>query len=178
MRVTKEKLGSLPSWVQISQHAPTMPGGPHATMPNVDEDDFVLDSCITCLLCGTSSKAEPVKNRLMRAVIVVHVAFDAIPSGVPVTSFPSCFSFSCPWHLFSVPVSACFVSTKQIATLATTCFAQPPLSQKPCVLYGCRFSWSGCICWICRGAGCVCPHELILLGLPFTKSKVFHNFLF
>ena len=52
-------------------------------------------------------KAEDVTNRAIRAVIVQHVAFGAIPSGVPVTALPSCFSFSCPWHLVSAAESAC-----------------------------------------------------------------------
>ena len=78
-------------------------------------------SGITCLfLFATFSKAEPVTNRPIRAVIKQHVAFDAIPSGVPVTALPSCFSFSCRWHILSVEVSACFVSTFQLATVAAT----------------------------------------------------------
>ena len=81
----------------------------------------------TCFLCGTCTKAEHVTNSPIRAVIVHHVAFGAIPSGVPVTALPSCFSFYPRGHIVSVPESACFVSTFQLATLAAACSAQFPL---------------------------------------------------
>ena len=132
---------------------------------------------ITCFLSGTSSKAQHLTNRLIRVVIIPHVAFGAIPRGVPITALPSCFSFSCRWHIFSVAESACFVSNFQLVTLVATCLAQCPLFLKPCVRYACRFSCFGWICWTCRGADRACAHELVLSGLPFTKSKVFHNFL-
>ena len=78
----------------------------------------------------------------------------------------------------SVAESACFVSTFQLVTLVAICLAQFPLFLKPCVRYACRFFCFGWICWTCRGADRACAHELVLSGLPFTKSKVFHNFLF
>ena len=136
-----------------------------------------LSSGITCLLCASFRKAEDVTNRAIRAVIVQHVAFGAIPSGVPVTAIPSCFSFSCPWHLVSVAESACIVSTLPLPTpVATYCALFPPFL-KPCVRYACRFSWFGWICWTCRGADRAGGRELVLLVLPFTKSQVFHYFL-
>jgi hypothetical protein len=133
---------------------------------------------IAFFLCGALGKAEHLTNRLIRAVIMLHVAFGAVPSGVPRTALPSCFSFSRRWHIFSVAESACCVSTFQLVTLAATCFAHFPPFLKSCVLYDCGFSWSGRICCTCMRAGCACVHELVLLGLPFTKSKGCHNFLF
>ena len=59
----------------------------------------------------------------------------------PVTALPSCFSFSCRWHILSVAESRC-VTTFQLVTLGATCFAQLPPFSKPCVRYACR--WSGC----------------------------------
>ena len=132
---------------------------------------------ITCFLSCTSSKAQHLTNRLIRVVIIPHVAFGAMPSGVPVTTLASCFSFSCPWHLVSVAESACIVSTLPLPTpVATYCAPFPPFL-KPCVRYACRSSWFGWICWTCRGADRACGRELVLLGLPFTKSQVFHYFL-
>ena len=132
------------------------------TMPNDDEIFFIprgsyvqlyhcsklvanlcLSLGITCFLSGTSTKAQHVTNRLIRAVIIQHVAFGAIPRGVPITALPSCFSFSCRWHILSVVESACFVSTFQLVTLVATCFAQFPLFLKPCVRYAGRFSCFG-----------------------------------
>ena len=138
-----------------------------------------------------SSKAQHVTSRPIRAVIIQHVAFGAIPSGVPITALPSCFSFSCRWHILSVAESACFVSTFQLVTLVATCLAQFPLFLKPCVRYAFRSSSCGWISWTCRGTdgACArefvllglpfgaCAQELVLLGLPFTKSQVFQCFL-
>ena len=104
---------------------------------------------------------------------VILVASGAIPSGVPVARLPRYFSFSCKWHIVSVAESACFFSVFQLATLVATCFALIPLFLKPCVHYACRFSRFGWNWWTCRGASCVCTHELVLLVLPLTKSKVF-----
>ena len=59
--------------------------------------NLCLSVGITCFLCGTTSEAQHVTNRPIRAVIIQHVAFGAIPSCVPVTALPSCFSFSCRW---------------------------------------------------------------------------------
>ena len=78
----------------------------------------------------------------------------------------------------SVAESACLVSTFRLVTLVAKCLAQFPLLLKPSVRYACRFSCFGWICWTCRGADRACAHELVLSGLSFTKSKVFHNFLF
>ena len=132
---------------------------------------------ITCLLCVTFRKAEEGTNPAIRPVIVLHVAAGAIPSGVPFTALPSCFSFSCRWHLVSVPESACIVSTLPLATLVATCHAPFPLWVKPCVRYLCRMCWFAWICWICRGFDRACGHVLVLLGLPFTKSQTVHHFL-
>ena len=100
---------------------------------------IALCAGITCFLCGAVGKAEHFTSILMRQVIVAHVASDTIPRGVPVTALPSCFSFSRLWHVFSVPVSACFVSLFQLQTLAATYFAKCPLLMKTCVRYVCRF---------------------------------------
>ena len=140
--------------------------------------NLCLSLGITCFLSSTFTKAQYVTNRPIRAVIKQHVAFGAIPRGVPVTALPSCFSFSCPWHILSAAESACFVSMFQLVTVVASCFPQFPLFLKPCVRYACRFFCFGWICWTCRGADRACAHELVLSGLPFTKSKVFHNFLF
>ena len=126
-----------------------------------------LDSVgIPCFLCVTSSKAEHVTNPFIRAAMVLHVAVGAIPIGVPFTTLPSCFSFSCRWRILSVPEGACCVSTFQLMTVVATFFAQFPLYLIPCVRYPRRRSWFGWIFWTCRGAGCACAHELVLLGLP------------
>ena len=126
---------------------------------------------ITCFLSCTSSKAQHLTNRLIRVVIIPHVAFDAIPSSVPVTALPSCFSFVRRWHILPVAESACFVSNFQIVTQVTTCLALCPLFLKPCVRYACRFSCFGWICWTCSGGllcvlGFRCP-ALLALALGF-----------
>merc|ERR1712023_245653 len=133
---------------------------------------------ITCFLFGTFSKAQHLTNRRIRGLIIPPVAFDAIPRGVPITALPSCFSFSCRWHIVSVVESACLVSNFQMVTVVATCLALFPLLLKPCVRYAGRFSCFGWICWTCRGADRAGAHELVLSGLPCTKSKVLHNFLF
>ena len=77
-----------------------------------------------------------------------------------------------------VPESACFVSTFQLVTLVATCFALSSLCLEPCVRDACRFAWFGWVCWTCRGAGRARAHELVLLGLTSSKSKIFHNIMF
>ena len=136
-----------------------------------NQDRTRTSSSVTC------SKAQYGTNILIRAVIIPHVASGAIPSGVPITALPSCFSFFCAWGIFSVEESACCVSTFQLLTVVATYLAQFPLFLKACVRYACGFSCFGWICWSCRGADRACAPELVLPGLSFTKSKVFHNFL-
>ena len=93
-------------------------------------------------------------------------------------------SLLCTFHFEKIVVPLI-----QCALPLVTCrfFRSPHWSQRvlrlslcvsPCVHYACRFSRFGWNCWTCRGASCTCAHELVLLLLPLTKSKVFHNFLF
>ena len=102
-----------------------------------NQDRTRTSSSVTC------SKAQYGTNILIRAVIIPHVASGAIPSGVPITALPSCFSFFCAWGIFSVEESACCVSTFQLLTVVATYLAQFPLFLKACVRYACGFSCFG-----------------------------------
>ena len=62
-----------------------------------------------CFLLGTVSKIELDHDLFFRAAIPDHVAFHAVPGGVPVTALPSSFSIFRFWQ-WPVIKGACIIS--------------------------------------------------------------------
>ena len=168
------------------------------TMPNDDENVF-FDSprLVRAVISLTETRGQSMASPWHNVLSLRHVQQSPVCYKHPHTSgHNTACSIRCntkwrPNHrapkllvvllrvaYFSVAESACCVSTFQLLTVVATYLAQFPLFLKACVRYACGFSCFGWICWTCRGADRACGPELVLPGLPFTKSKPFHNYLF